>query len=168
MTSSGNYLYSSVGTEWWPHRPKEETSFTCLWGQGYYLVYLYSIPHIGGSCLSLVQHSICNNGLNSGATNSSYGEIQLRRPSSTEYSGNVHNLRGSGSLAGHLRNESQQRLLRLFSFATSQLMYVETGLRLQTTGNIFGYLHKVPLLLNEQFLGVTGLHIVKLTRWPIS
>lgn len=108
MTSSGNYLYSSVGTEWWPHRPKEETSFTCLWGQGYYLVYLYSIPHIGGSCLSLVQHSICNNGLNSGATNSSYGEIQLRSPSSTEYSGNVHNLRGFESLAGHLRNESQK------------------------------------------------------------
>jgi hypothetical protein len=25
-----------------------------------------------------------------------------------------------------------------FFFATSQLMYVETGLRLQTTGNIFG------------------------------
>ena len=84
-----------------------------LWGQGYYLVYLYSIPHIGGSCLSLVQHSICNKGLNSGATNSSYGDIQLRSPSSTEYSGNVHNLRGFGSLAGDLRNESQERLLRL-------------------------------------------------------
>lgn len=45
-TSSGNYLYSSVGTEGWPHRPTEETSFTCPWEQGGCLVYLYSIPQI--------------------------------------------------------------------------------------------------------------------------
>lgn len=119
MTLSGNHLYSSVGTEWWPHRSTEETSVTCLWGQGYYLVYLYSIPQICGSCLNLAQHGICDKGLDSGAANSSYGEIQLRSPSCTGYSGNVHNLGGFGSPSGHLRNESQEKLLRL-SFPLKQ------------------------------------------------